>query len=69
MKFTIQYCRKAKRTKPLRFELSSFEQARQAARIAGEFPDAEVDSFTITSDDGRTEAWLYREGTWRQERR
>jgi hypothetical protein len=68
-KFTIQYFRKGKRTKPLRFDLSSFAQARKVARIAGEFADLGVHSFTITSEDGRTETWLYREGTWRQRRR
>jgi hypothetical protein len=69
MKFTIQYVRKDKRTKPLTLELSSFEQARKVARIAGEFTDAAVQSFTITSEDGRTETWFYREGTWWQKRR
>jgi hypothetical protein len=68
-KFTIQYFRKGKRTKTLRFDLSSFEQARKVARIAGDFADAGVHSFTITSEGGRTETWLYREGTWRQKRR
>jgi hypothetical protein len=68
-KFTIQYFRKGKRTEPLRFDLLSFEQARELARIAGEFPNATVQSFTITSEDGTTETWLYREGTWRQKRR
>jgi hypothetical protein len=68
MRFTIQYFRKGKRTKPLTFDLSSFEQARKVARIAGEFTDAAVHSFTITSADGRTETWFYREGTWRQKR-
>jgi hypothetical protein len=68
-KFTIQYFRKGKRTKPLRFDLPSFEQARKLARIAGDFPDLGVHSFTITSERGRTETWLYREGTWRQKRR
>ena len=68
-KFTIQYCRKGKRTKPLSFDLSSLAQARKLARIAGEFADAAVQSFTITSEDGRTKTWLYREGKWRQKRR
>jgi hypothetical protein len=68
MRFTIQYFRKGKRPKPLRFDLSSFEEARQVARIAAEFPEAAVHSFTIASADGRTETWSYREGTWRRER-
>jgi len=69
MRFTIQYFRKGKRPKPLRFDLSSFEEARQVARIADAFPEAAVHSFTVTSADGRTEIWFYREGTWRQKRR
>jgi hypothetical protein len=68
-KFTIQYVREGKRTKPLTFDLSSFEQARKVALIAGEFADAGVHSFTVASEGGRTETWLYREGTWRQKRR
>ena len=68
-KFIIQNFRKHKRTKPLRFDLPSFEQARKLARTAGDFPDLGVHSFTITSERGRTETWLYREGTWRQKRR
>jgi hypothetical protein len=68
-KFTIQYFRKGKRTKPLTFELSSLQQARKVARIAGEFRGTSVQSFTITSEDGRSETWLYLEGTWRQKRR
>lgn len=66
MKFTIQYYRKGKRTKPLTFDLASFEEARKVARIAGEFTDAAVHSFTITSADGRTERWFSLESTWRQ---
>jgi hypothetical protein len=66
MKFTIQYFRKGKRIKPLTFDLASFDQARKVARIAGEFTDARVQSFTITSGDGRTERWFYLEGSWRQ---
>lgn len=68
-KFTIQYFRKRKRTKALTFDLPSFEEARKVARIAGEFTDAGVHSFTVTSADGRTETWSYRDGTWRQNRR
>jgi len=68
-KFTIQYFRKGKRTKPVRFDLSSFAEARKVARIAGDFPDLGVHSFTITSEGGRTETWLYREGGWGQKRR
>ena len=67
-KFTIQYFRKGKRTKPLTFDLSSFDQARKVARIAGEFTDAAVRSFTITSEGGKTERWFYLEGSWRQKR-
>jgi hypothetical protein len=66
MKFTIQYVRKGKRTKPLTFDLRSFEQARKLARIAGELKGTSVQSFTITSEDGRTERWFYLDGTWRQ---
>ncbi len=44
------------------------EQARKLARIAGKLKDTSVQSFTITSEDGRTETWFYREGTWRQKR-
>jgi hypothetical protein len=69
MRFTIQYFRNGKRTKPLRFELPSFEQARKVARIAGEFADAEVHSFTITAADGTTETWSYRNGRWREQRK
>jgi hypothetical protein len=69
MRFTIQYFRKGKRLRPLRFDLSSFKEAREVARIAGKFADAGVHSFTLTSADGRTETWSYREGTWRRERR
>src|SRR5579872_5870287 len=65
-KFTIQYCRKGKRTKPLTFELLSLQQACKLARIASEFADARVHSFTITSADGRTETWFYLDGLWRQ---
>lgn len=68
MKFTIQYCRTGKRTKPLRFDLSSFKQARKVARIAGKLKGISLQSFTITSEDGRTETWLYREDKWRQKR-
>ncbi len=68
-KFTIQYFRKGKRTKTLRFDLSSFTEARKVARIAGDFADAEVHSFTIASADGRAETWFYLDGTWRQKRR
>jgi len=68
-KFTIRYFRKRKRAITLRFDLSSFEQARKVGRVAGEFADAAVHSFTITSADGRTETWFYRDGTWRQKRR
>ena len=68
-KFTIQYCRKGKHAKPLTFDLPSFEQARKVARIAGEFKRTSVQSFTLTSEDGGTETWLYREGTWQQKRR
>ncbi len=64
MKFTIQYCRKGKHTKPLTFDLPSFEQARKVARIAGELKDTLVQSFTITSEDGKTEGWFYLEGSW-----
>jgi hypothetical protein len=66
MKFTIQYCRQGKPTKPLTFDLASFHQARKLARIAGEIKGASVQSFTITSEDGRTERWFYLEGSWRQ---
>ncbi len=66
MKFTIQYYRKGKRTKPLTFDLASVDQARKLARIAGEFSDAAVQSFTITSEDGETERWFYLDGSWRQ---
>ncbi len=66
MKFTIRYCRKGKHTKPVTFDLSSLKQARKVARIAGDFAKAQVHSFILTSEDGRTETWLYREGTWRQ---
>ncbi len=69
MRFTIQYFRNGKRTKPLTFDLSSLAQARKVARIAGEFADAAVHSFMITSADGRTETWFCREGKWRQKRR
>jgi hypothetical protein len=68
MNFTIQYFRKGKRTKPLAFELSSLQQARKVARLAGEFKGTSVQSFTITSEDGRTERWFHREGSWRQKR-
>ena len=68
-KFTIQYFRKGKRTKTLRFDLSSFKEARKVARIAGDFADTEVHSFTIAADNGRTETWFYLDGTWRQKRR
>lgn len=67
--FTIQYFRTGKRTKPLTFELSSLQQARKLARIAGGLKDVSVESFTITSEDGRTERWLYLENTWRLQRR
>jgi hypothetical protein len=69
MKFTIQYVRKGKHTKPLTFELASIDEARKVARIASEFKDTSVQSFTITSEDGRTERWFYLEGAWRQNRR
>jgi hypothetical protein len=69
MKFTIQYVRKNKHTKPLKFDLASFEQARKVARIAGELKHTSVQSFTITSEEGRTETWFYLEGTWRRKRR
>src|ERR1700752_516667 len=68
-KFTIQYFRNAKHPKALTFDLSSFEQARRVARIAGEFAQAAVHSFIGTSEDGRTETWLYREGTSQRKRR
>lgn len=68
-KFTIQYFRQGKHTKPLTFELSSLQQARKLARIASEIKGASVQSVTITSEDGRTERWLYLKGTWRQKRR
>jgi len=68
-KFTILYFREGKRTKELTFDLSSFKQARKVARVAGEFADAAVHSFTITSEHGRTETWFYRDGSWRQKRR
>jgi hypothetical protein len=68
-KFTIQYCRKGKHTKPRNFALSSFQQARKLARIAGELKNITVQSFTITSEEGRTETWFYREGMWRRKRR
>lgn len=67
-KFTIQYVRKGKHTKPLTFDLPSFEQARKLARMAGELKGISVQSFTITSEDGRTERWFYLEGSWRQKR-
>jgi hypothetical protein len=57
MKFTIQYVCKGKHTKPLTLDLRSFEQARKLACIASEFKNASAQSFTITSDDGRTERW------------
>jgi hypothetical protein len=66
MKFTIQYVREGKPTKPLTLDLLSLQQARQVARIAGEFKNASVQSFTITSEDGRTERWFYLEGSWRR---
>jgi hypothetical protein len=66
-KFTIKYFRKGKRTKTLTFDLVSFEHARKVARIAGEFADAEVHSFTITAADGTTETWSYRNGRWREQ--
>jgi hypothetical protein len=69
MRFTIQYFRGGKRPKPLRFHLSSFEEARQVAQIAAAFPEAAVHAFTITSADGRTETWFYRDGTWQLKRR
>jgi hypothetical protein len=69
MRFTIQYFRKAKRLRPLRFDLSSLKEARKVARIAGKFADAAVHSFRITSADGRTETWSYRAGAWRQNRK
>jgi hypothetical protein len=56
MKFTIQYFRKGKRTKPLTFDLPSFAKARKVARIAGQFKGTSVQSFTITSEDGRPNA-------------
>lgn len=69
MKFTIQYVRRGKHTKPLTFDLPSFEQARKLARIAGKIKGASVQSVTITSEDGRTERWAYLKGRWRQKRR
>jgi hypothetical protein len=66
MKFTIQYVLRGKPTKPLTFDLLSFQQARKVARIAGEFKHASVQSFTITSEDGRTERWFYLQGSWRR---
>ncbi len=69
MRFTIQYFRGGKRPKPLRFDLSSFEEARQVAQIAAAFPEAAIHSFTLTSADGRTETWFYRDGAWRQKRK
>lgn len=68
-KFTIRYFRKRKRAITLRFDLSSFEQARKVGRVAGEFADAAVHSFRITAADGRTETWTYLEGSWRQKRK
>jgi hypothetical protein len=65
-KFTIQYVRKGEQTKPLTFDLSSFEAARKVARIAGEFKDASVESFVITSEDGTTERWLYLRRSWKR---
>jgi len=67
--FTIKYFRKGKRTKTLTFDLPTFAEARKVARIASEFADARVHSFTIASEDGRTETWFYLDGTWRQKRR
>jgi hypothetical protein len=68
-KFKIRYFRKRKRAITLRFDLSSLEQARKVGRVAGEFADAAVHSFRITSADGRTETWSYRDGAWRQKRK
>jgi hypothetical protein len=67
-KFTIQYVRKGKHTKPLTFDLPSFEQARKLARVAGELKGIPVRSFTITSEDSRTERWFYLAGSWRKKR-
>lgn len=69
MRFTIQYFRKGKRLRPLRFDLSSFKEARKVARTAGKFANAGVHSFTLASANGRTETWSYRDGAWRRERR
>jgi hypothetical protein len=65
-KFTIQYVRKGKHTKPLTFDLSSFEEARKLARIAGEFKNTPVQSFTITSEDSRTERWFNLRRSWKR---
>ncbi len=65
-KFTIQYVREGRRTKPLTFDLPSFKEARKLARIAGELRGISVQSFTITSEDGRSERWFYLKGSWRQ---
>ncbi len=65
-KFTIQYVRKGKHTKPLTFDLASIYEARKLARIASELKDTSVQSFTITSEDGGTGRWFYLEGSWRQ---
>jgi hypothetical protein len=67
-KITIQYVRKGKRTKPLTFDLPSFEQARKLGRMAGDIKGTSVQSFIITSEDGRTERWFYLEGSWRRKR-
>ncbi len=67
-KFTIQYVRKGKHTKPLTFDLASIYEARKLARTAGELKDTSVQSFTITSEDDGTERWFYLEGSWRQKR-
>jgi hypothetical protein len=69
MRFTIQYFRNGKRPKPLRFDLASFDEARQVAQTAAEFPEAAIRSLTITSVDGWTETWFYCDGAWRQKRR
>jgi hypothetical protein len=66
IKFTIQYVRKGKYTKPLTFDLASIYEARKLARIAGELKDTSVQSFTITSEDGRTERWFFLQGSWRK---
>lgn len=66
MKFTIQFFKKRGSTKPTTFELLSVDQARKVARIAADFTDASVRSFTITVENGGTERWFHLEGSWQQ---